>query len=116
METKQIQELIDATNTLLMGTAFQNGPTVGRVNATIDLDHYDRVIQVLRKLPKPEVPMVLVTVEGGVVTSVRSSVPIACVVRDFDNIEAGDPDPLSEFCTNPNDKYDADLEKAGYPY
>jgi hypothetical protein len=45
-----------------------------------------------------QAPHVLVTVEGGVLTGVRSTVPgVQVTLRDFDNINAGDEDPLADF-------------------
>jgi hypothetical protein len=39
-------------------------------------------------------PTVVVEISGGICQSVYATVPVEIVVRDFDNIRTGDPDPL----------------------
>ena len=39
-------------------------------------------------------PVVIVEVEGGCVSQVFSNAPVRVIIRDYDNIGMGDPDPV----------------------
>jgi hypothetical protein len=51
-------------------------------------------------------PTIVVEIEGGCVTRVVSDAPleIHLIIRDFDNIKAGDADPIENI-----DEYDYEL-------
>jgi hypothetical protein len=40
--------------------------------------------------------LVVIEVSGGVVTEVRSNTPIKYLIKDWDAIKAGDPEPNEE--------------------
>ena len=43
---------------------------------------------------KPEQPVVVIEVKGGIVQEVYANAPVRVIIRDYDNIAVGDADPL----------------------
>jgi hypothetical protein len=67
------------------------------------MTHEDAIEEVnaLKELAVPVSTRIIVDIYGGCVTSIYgdrlpAGVEIECIVRDHDNIEEGDPDPVGE--------------------
>lgn len=90
------QKIIDLAFGLVRSTTFRTQTPEDDIlsetlNAGISRAAFDDLFNFLHKdCPKPEKPKVVITVEGGVVTSVNASEPMEVTVRDLDpKVEAG---------------------------
>lgn len=57
---------------------------------------------------------ICIVVSGGVVTAVHADQDLYVLIRDMDNIAAGEDDPLAEFVIDV-DMDEVDWVAAGYP-
>jgi hypothetical protein len=72
---------------------------------------WDATIAALDRFANETPVKVLVEIQGGALATIMTNTPVDVTLRDFDNIEAGDEDPLAEF----GGKYETNYQAAGYP-
>lgn len=119
-QTQAFQKLIDLAFALVNATVWETNGFEAHVDtrktAKVNPDVYDELAIFLHKdCPKPTAPKVLVEIGGGMCNGIWSSDGFAdmdATLRDLDNIDQGDEDPLD---AEGDFVEPEDLAEKGYP-